>query len=32
MKESILVDVIINLPVRKIYTYKVEKKISVYAD
>ena len=29
MKESILVDVIINLPVRKIYTYKVEKKISI---
>ena len=29
MKESILVDVVINLPVRKIYTYIVEKKISI---
>ena len=29
MKESILVDVIINLPVNKIYTYRIEKKISI---
>ena len=29
MKESILVDVIINLPVRKIYTYRIKQKISI---